>query len=180
MNDSRIELIVGDLSTQEMTAVVNDTNDDLVYGGAVNDAILRAGGASIQEEADSQAPIRVGDAVVTGGGSLKADFVIHAASMSIGSSARPVDVERATRSVLDRASELNLTSVAFPPLGHVAGNLSVTRSASLMFPIILEFLDGDCSLERVSLVVADEDARAEVATVLERVLHGEPELQEEE
>jgi O-acetyl-ADP-ribose deacetylase (regulator of RNase III) len=180
MSDSRIELLVGDIAGQDMSAVVNDTNNDLVYGGSVNDAILRVGGASIQEEADAHSPVRVGDAVVTGGGTLKAQYVIHAASISIGSSARPVDVERATRSVLERAAELNLTTVAFPPLGHTAGNLSVTRSASLMFPIILEYLDSESSLERVAIIVPDEDTRADVSSVLERVLHGEPESTEEE
>src|SRR6202007_3315792 len=84
MHEARIVIISGDLVEQEVDAIVNAANNDLQLGGGVAGAIRRAGGPSIQDECDAQGPVRVGEAAITGAGRLRARYVIHAASMSLG------------------------------------------------------------------------------------------------
>src|SRR5436309_10709082 len=81
---TRVVIITGDLVEQEVDAIVNAANNDLVLGGGVAGAIRRAGGPAIQDECDAHGPIRVGEAAITGAGTLRARFVVHAASMALG------------------------------------------------------------------------------------------------
>ena len=80
----RILIQQGDLTEMDVDAIVNAANNDLILGAGVAGAILRKGGASIQEECNEIGSIPVGYAAITGGGKLKARFVIHAASMGLG------------------------------------------------------------------------------------------------
>src|SRR5579864_766418 len=80
----RIVIIDGDLVEQDVDAIVNAANNNLVLGGGVAGAIRRRGGPAIQAECDAHGPINVGEAAITGGGELPARHVIHAASMSLG------------------------------------------------------------------------------------------------
>ncbi len=59
-------------------AIVNPANAQLRMGGAITEANLRKGGQVIQDERDRIAPIRIGEAVTTNGGRLRARWVIHA------------------------------------------------------------------------------------------------------
>ena len=75
-----LELKTGDITAQETEALVNAANSRLVGGGGVDGAIHRTGGPSIMEETrwKYRAGCPTGEAVLTGGGRLKADSVIHA------------------------------------------------------------------------------------------------------
>jgi O-acetyl-ADP-ribose deacetylase (regulator of RNase III) len=84
MDAPRIVIVDGDLVEQEVDAIVNAANNDLVLGGGVAGAIRRRGGPAIQRECDAHGPIGVGEAAITGAGELRARHVIHAASMSLG------------------------------------------------------------------------------------------------
>ena len=74
----------GDLTEQDVDAIVNAANNDLQLGGGVAGAIRRKGGPVIQEECNRIGSIPLGEAAITTGGRLKARYVIHAASMSLG------------------------------------------------------------------------------------------------
>src|ERR1700694_4015820 len=80
----RILIIAGDLVEQDVDAIVNAANNDLVLGGGVAGAIKSRGGPAIQEECDALGPIKVGEAALTNAGELPARHVIHAASMALG------------------------------------------------------------------------------------------------
>src|SRR4029077_17482671 len=86
MDAPRIVIIAGDLVEQEVDAIVNAANTDLVLGGGVAGAIRSRGGPAIQRECDAHAPVNLGEAALTGGGQLAARHVIHAASMRLGGS----------------------------------------------------------------------------------------------
>src|SRR5208282_3229673 len=75
----RVSIRQGDLTEADVDAVVNAANNDLMLGGGVAGAIRRKGGPEIQDECDRIGPIAVGEAALTGGGKLKARYVIHAA-----------------------------------------------------------------------------------------------------
>src|SRR6266508_3073330 len=78
----RIEIRQGDITDQhDIDAIVNAANTDLALGSGVAGAILRKGGAVIDEEGRRLAPIRLGEAAVTTAGALPNKYVIHAAAM---------------------------------------------------------------------------------------------------
>src|SRR5271156_3867595 len=92
MDKSLAEKIViqqGDLTVMDTDAIVNAANNDLQLGGGVAGAIRRKGGDEIQRECDAIGSIPVGYAAITGGGKLKARYVINAASMQLGERPNP-------------------------------------------------------------------------------------------
>ena len=84
MHAPRIVIIAGDLVEQQVDAIVNAANNELLLGGGVAGAIRRRGGSAIQRECDAHGPVKVGESAFTGGGELPAHYVIHAASMRLG------------------------------------------------------------------------------------------------
>lgn len=144
----------GDISLFCGDAVVNAANNRLVLGAGVAGAIRSRGGPTIQAECDAlirrSGPIRVGDAVVTGGGNLKSRFVIHAAAMG----SEPVSetsIRSATAEALRLARELSLASVAFPVLGSGVGGFSLEDSARLMIDEIRAHASAPTSLRSIVL-----------------------------
>src|SRR3989442_7257160 len=89
MSETRVVIITGDLVEQAVDAIVNAANNDLQLGGGVAGAIRRAGGPTIQDECDTHGSVQVGEAAITGAGNLRARYVIHAASMSLGGRPTP-------------------------------------------------------------------------------------------
>src|SRR2546429_7412185 len=79
-----VEVLQGDLTQQDVDAIVNAANNDLELGGGVAGAIARAGGPQIQAECRHIGPIEVGDAAITGGGAPHARDPIHPASTRLG------------------------------------------------------------------------------------------------
>ncbi len=112
-----IEILQGDLTQQDVDAIVNAANNDLELGGGVAGAIARAGGPQIQAECRRIGPIAVGDAAITGGGNLTARFVIHAASMRLGGRTSAESLRQSTRRSLEIARDKGLTTIAFPAVG---------------------------------------------------------------
>jgi len=77
----RMRVAEQDIASLDVDAVVNAANDHLWMGAGVAGALKRAGGDEIEREAMAKGPIKVGEAVVTSGGRLRARHVIHAAVM---------------------------------------------------------------------------------------------------
>src|SRR5260370_17702815 len=125
----RIVIISGDLVEQDVDAIVNAANNDLVLGAGVAGAIRRRGGAAIQQECDAKGPIRVGEAAITGAGDLPARFVIHAASMSLGG----VTTSHALRPSMEHALRLppsnGVRSIAIPAVGTGIARFSMDECA---------------------------------------------------
>jgi O-acetyl-ADP-ribose deacetylase len=157
---ARIKLYQGDLTEAATDAIVNAANNDLMLGAGVAGAIRRKGGPSIQAECDRIGPIALGEAAITGGGALPAKFVIHAASMSLGSRTTEENLRAATRNSLLRASERGLKSIAFPAIGTGVAGFPLDRCAQVMLQEVREHLAGATSLERVEFVLFDPAALA--------------------
>jgi len=148
-----ITVASGDITKLEVDAIVNAANSQLIMGGGVAGAILRAGGETIQDEANKKAPISVGKAVATTAGKLKAKYVIHAPTMERPAmSTSKQNVRLATRGALECARQLGICSVAFPGMGTGVGGLNVEEAANVMVDEIKSHLDAGTPLKRIVLV----------------------------
>jgi len=154
----KIRIIQGDLTDQVVDAIVNAANNSLQLGGGVAGAIRHKGGQSIQEECDRIGVIPLGQAAVTGAGKLKARYVIHAASMSLGEPTTEANLRLATRNSLVRASEKGLRSIAFPAIGTGIAGFPMRRCAEVMLEEVVRHLAGPTSIERVRFVLYDAAA----------------------
>ena len=155
---SAIVLRRGDITSLDADAIVNAANNALWMGGGVAGAIKRAGGQGIEDEAVRQAPIPVGEAVVTGAGSLKARYVIHAAVMATDLVTDADKIRSATRNSLRRAEELGLKSIAFPALGTGVGRFPYGKVAEIMIDTVSDHLAGDSGLEEVIFALFDDES----------------------
>jgi len=155
-----VEIIQGDITEAAVDAVVNAANTALQLGGGVAGAIRRKGGPSIQEECNRIGPVPLGEAAITTGGSLKARFVIHAASMQLGGRTAAENLEASTRNSLRRAEEKRIKSIAFPAIGTGIAGFDTQRCAEILLRVVAQHIAGKTSLERVVFVLFDAQSKA--------------------
>jgi O-acetyl-ADP-ribose deacetylase (regulator of RNase III) len=153
-----IKLVQGDITDQDVDAIVNAANNHLWMGAGVAGAIKGKGGTAIEEEAMSKGPIRVGEAVVTQAGDLKAKHVIHAAVMGPDLVTSEEYIRLATLDSLKRAEELKLESVAFPAFGTGVGGFPVDKCARIMLDAVKGFSDRAQFLKEVWIVLFDKES----------------------
>lgn len=118
INGITIEAVQGDISAQsDMEAVVNAANARLLPGGGVAGAIHRAAGKELAEECKPLAPIKPGDAVITGAHNLPNSYVIHCLGPVYGTD-KPEDelLRSCYKKALQLAEGKGVKSVAFPAL----------------------------------------------------------------
>src|SRR5262249_28656835 len=122
INQSAIVLLLGDITRQEVDAIVNAANSSLMGGGGVDGAIHRAGGPAILEECKRirqlEGPLAPGNAVATGGGRLSCRFVVHAVGpiwRGGGANESSILYSAYSRS-LEVARDAGVESIAFPHL----------------------------------------------------------------
>ena len=154
----RIELVEGDITEQEVDAIVNAANSALLLGAGVAGAIASRGGPGIQRECDAHGPVEVGEAAITGAGELPARYVIHAAGMPPGGQADEASVRASVRRSLELANEHGLRTVAFPAIGAGIGGFSLQRCAEVSLEEARAHLAGESSLELVRFVLFGEPA----------------------
>jgi len=109
-------------------------------GGGVAGAIKRAGGKIIEEEAMNKGPVKVGEAIITSAGSLKAKYVVHAATMKMDFKTDEEIIRAATYSSLLCAQENKLSSIAFCALGCGVGKFSFEAASKIMAQEVFKYL----------------------------------------
>lgn len=152
---AKLEVMAGDVTTLDVDAIANAANTQLAHGGGVAGAISRAGGPDIQRESNERAPIGLGEAVETTAGEMPCRWVIHAATMELGGPTSADIIERATRSTLAKAEELDARSLALVAFGTGVGGFPLDEAARIMVGVAREH-SGD--LERIIFAVHGEDA----------------------
>jgi O-acetyl-ADP-ribose deacetylase (regulator of RNase III) len=155
---AKIYFLKGDITDMAVDAIVNAANTDLVLGAGVAGAIRRKGGSKIQEDCDAIGPIRLGEAAVTMGGNLRANYVIHAASMRLGGQTSADSLRLATHNTLLRAEEKTIKSLAFPAIGTGVAGFPMEECARIMLTEVLEHLKSRSTLEKIHFVLYDDAA----------------------
>ncbi len=170
-------LIHGDLTTQEVDAIVNAANPRLRHGGGVAAIILRRGGPEINRESRAwlrtHGPVTHEEPAYTTGGNLPCQYVIHAVGPVWGGQGdEEAKLERAIIGALKRAEELELRSIAFSAISTGIFGFPQKQAAQVFFKVFQQyFMDSpESPLADVRMVVYDEHTTTafdEVWTALE-------------
>ena len=155
---TRIVLLEGDITEQQVDAIVNAANSALVLGSGVAGAIADRGGSSIGEECRALGSIEVGEAAVTGAGDLAARIVIHAAGMPPGGQASEQSVRASLRAALALADREGCRTLACPAIGAGVGGLSLQSCAEISLDEARRYAEAGGSLEEIRFVLFGEPA----------------------
>ena len=171
-----IELVLGDITRQEVDAIVNAANSSLLGGGGVDGAVHRAGGPSILEECVAIRAERgecpTGEAVLTGGGRLPAHHVIHAVGpvWRGGDQGEPELLASCYRNALRIATEHGFRTVAFPSISTGIYGYPVSLAATKAVATVASFLSSEpMSPSRVRFVLFDAMTFATYAGALDEL-----------
>jgi len=155
------EVVIGDLLTEPVDAIVNAANGRLAHGGGVAAAIARAAGPALEQEGDrlvaARGPIEIGEAVVTTAGRLPFKAVIHAVGPHQGVGQEEDTLVRALGSALLRAHESGFGSISFPAVSSGIFAVPLELCARAYVRAVREFFAShrDTRLVRVRLCLLD-------------------------
>ena len=159
----RIELIQGDITEQNVEAVVNAANSSLLGGGGVDGAIHRAAGPELLEECRKLGGCVTGQAKITRGYKLAARHVIHTVGPVWHGGRQGEDELLADcyRNSLRLAEKYKLKSVAFPSISTGAYSFPIERASRIALETVGEYLKKSREIERVVFVCySKEDLKA--------------------
>lgn len=164
-----LEVMQGDITEQETDAIVNAANSQLILGGGVAGAIRRRGGPAIQKDCNQKGPIGVGHAVLTTGGNLKAQYVIHAVGPRMGEGEEDQKLRDATLNSLKVADAYHLRSISFCAISTGIFGYPIDRCAHIMLQNTMDYLRGNTGLEKVVFCLYNQNALHTFAGELERL-----------
>jgi O-acetyl-ADP-ribose deacetylase len=158
INDSKIEILRGDITNEEVDAIVNAANSGLRGGGGVDGAIHRAGGPTIMEECRTIGHCPTGQAVVTGAGNLKAKYVIHAVGPIYrgGNQGETSLLKSAYLESLRLASKNGAHRVAFPAISAGVYGYPLAEAAHIALKTAFDYLGKHRDIQSVRFVLFDE------------------------
>lgn len=167
-----LELTQGNIAAQpEMEAVVNAANAMLAPGGGVAGAIHRAAGPGLYEECKPLAPIRPGQAVITGAHNLPNRYVIHTLGPVYGQD-RPESVILANcyRNSLKIADENHVQSIAFPAISTGIFGYPVKDAARVALKTVMEVAPELKHVKRIRFVLYSASDLETHQAVLEELM----------
>ncbi len=172
-----LRLVVGDITTLRVDAIVNAANSELLGGGGVDGAIHRAAGLSLMHELreirERSGTCPTGSAVVTGAGALPAHYVFHAVGpiYKDGAHDEPELLASCYRKCLELAEQREVRSISFPAISTGAYGYPAGEAASIAIATIASHLQRpETGVREVLLVLFDQSAYDTHAKVLSGML----------
>ena len=168
---STLELVQGDITKQDVDAIVNAANSSLLGGGGGDGAIHRAAGPELLAECRTLGGCETGRAKITRGYKLKARHVIHAVGPVYhdGEHGEAALLASAYRTCLELASQNQCASVAFPAISTGIYGYPIEDAARIAFRTIMDYLSAHPEITLVHYVLYDARAFAAHQRVLEQV-----------
>jgi O-acetyl-ADP-ribose deacetylase (regulator of RNase III) len=156
-----IQIVQGDITTEEVDAIVNAANEYLQHGGGVARMISKKGGSAVQKESNDWVSQhgRVSHAhpAWTSGGQLPAKYVIHAVGPIWGDGDEDHKLEAAVTGSLRVADELKCSSIALPAISTGIYGFPKDRAAGIIFSAIEKyFAENSSQLKAVRLALYDQ------------------------
>jgi O-acetyl-ADP-ribose deacetylase (regulator of RNase III) len=179
VGNATLELIKGDITDVEADAIVNAANSTLLGGGGVDGAIHRKGGPKILEECKriraTEWPdgLPTGKAVITSGGNLKANFVIHTVGPVWlgGFHAEAELLKQAYRNTLKLAASKGLITIAFPSISTGAYCYPIGEASRVALGTVKAFLEKENKFEKVIFVLYSERDFEEYSKTAKNLLY---------
>ena len=159
----RLQIVQGDLTQEQVDAIVNAANSHLQHGGGVAGAILRRGGPEIQAESEAwvreHGPVMHAGPAYTGAGRLPCRYVIHAVGPVWGEGEEDEKLGAAVTGALQVADRLELSSLALPAISTGIFGFPKERAARLILAAIRRYFAGRpaSGLRQVRLTLFDAD-----------------------
>lgn len=169
-----IELIEGDITKQEVDAIVNAANNSLMGGGGVDGAIHRAAGPELLKETRTIGGCPTGEARSSGGYNLSAKWIIH----TVGPVWRGGDNNEDTllagcyRNCCRLAEELDVKSIAFPSISTGAYGFPIERATKIALEEIKKNIDAGSSLNRILFVCFGERVLNAYKSIYSELIEG--------
>ncbi|QDT97576.1 O-acetyl-ADP-ribose deacetylase [Gimesia aquarii] len=171
---ARIELVLGDITTQQLDIIVNAANSQLAGGGGVDGAIHDAAGPEIMKELRQRYPdgCPTGSAVVTSGGKLTSQYIFHAVGpiWQGGSKKESQLLESAYQTCLSLAEKHQCKTLAFPSISTGVYRYPLDLAAEIALRTVAMKLESSDELELVRFVLFDQGTFGGYARVLETML----------
>ncbi len=153
-----IRIVQGDITKQEVDAIVNAANPTLLGGGGVDGAIHRAAGPELLEECKQLGGCPTGEVRVTKGYKLPAKWVIHTVGPVWKGGGHNEDnlLRSCYRESLKAAKKLGVRSIAFPSISTGAYGFPLERATRIAIGEVLDFLAKEDDLEVVFVCFGNE------------------------
>lgn len=170
MGDNRIELMMGDITGQDVDAIVNAANESLLGGGGVDGAIHRAAGPELLEACRKIGECPTGEARITPGFQLPARHVIHTVGPVWHGGDRGEDdlLASAYPESMRVAHENDVRSIAFPSISTGVYRFPLERAASIAILELQAAVGRYPEIETIRIVAFSEKTRKAYAQALER------------
>jgi O-acetyl-ADP-ribose deacetylase (regulator of RNase III) len=160
---TKIEILKGDITKVTVDAIVNAANTSLLGGGGVDGAIHRAGGQEILDDCRKiiarQGSCKVGQAVITTAGNLKAKFVIHTVGpvWNGGQKDENVKLVNCYKNSLQLAVDNDCKTIAFPCISTGVYKYPANDAARVAVDTVFEFVSNSDKIDKVIFVCFDDD-----------------------
>ena len=145
-----IRLVRGDITERNVDVIVNAANSYLRHGGGLAAAIVRKGGKIIQEDSDKIGVVPVGNAVITGSGTLPCKAVIHAVGPKIGEGKEDQKLTSAMKNALILAQANGFKSISIPAISSGLFGFPKDRCAKILVNESIRFITNSSSKPRAS------------------------------
>ncbi len=163
--NGRVKVLVGNITTQEVDAIVNAANSSLLGGGGVDGAIHDAGGEEILRECEQLRAtiypkgLPTGEAVITNAGRLPAKFVIHTVGpiKGIDRENEAAELANCYRKSLALAVLNGCKTIAFPAISTGIYGYPKEEAAEISSIAVKSFLEENDSIEEVRFIFYNED-----------------------
>lgn len=150
-----IEIRLGELEQMEAEAAIRPVSSDFTPVTAAMRRFDEAAGEAVRQQCEQLGELPLGSAVITAGGGVPVDFIVHVAVRSTTEPPTSATVRKGFLNALRRLREWDLRTVAVVPLGTGAGNLDAEESAEAMLPVLAGQVRDHGEPHRVTIVVED-------------------------